>query len=162
MISACDRLVATGVRQISLADTVGLATPARIAETAGAVREAHGEIEFGVHLHARREERQPGFARHLMLAAGVLMRQSAALGGCPFAQDSLVGNIPTEILITTLTECRAELPKLEPLDGLTRASAGNCRKLWNPGTLAAGFAFGVSGPTAKARYDELQDNSGCG
>ena len=49
------------------------------------------------------------------------------LGGCPFAQDALVGNIPTETLIAALTECGAELPKLGPLDELIRASARDCR-----------------------------------
>ena len=45
------------------------------------------------------------------------------LGGCPFAQDELVGNLPTETLVAALTECGATLPKLEPLDDLIRASA---------------------------------------
>jgi hydroxymethylglutaryl-CoA lyase len=38
------------------------------------------------------------------------------LGGCPFAQDRLVGNIPTEILIEVLRECGATLPEFGPLD----------------------------------------------
>jgi len=45
------------------------------------------------------------------------------LGGCPFAQDALVGNLPTETLIAVLMECGASLPKLGPLDGLIRLSA---------------------------------------
>ncbi len=51
------------------------------------------------------------------------------LGGCPFAQDALVGNLPTETLIAVLTECGASLPKLGPLNGLLRRSAeiaANC------------------------------------
>jgi hydroxymethylglutaryl-CoA lyase len=46
------------------------------------------------------------------------------LGGCPFAQDTLVGNIPTESLIETLSRRAAELPQLKPLDSLLKATAG--------------------------------------
>jgi hydroxymethylglutaryl-CoA lyase len=123
VLAACDRLTATGVRQISLADTVGLAPPEQIANTVAAVLEAHREIEIGVHLHARRED---AAARIRAAFDSGCRRFDAAiggLGGCPFAQDSLVGNIPTEILIATLTSHGAELPKLEPLDELTSASA---------------------------------------
>jgi hydroxymethylglutaryl-CoA lyase len=46
------------------------------------------------------------------------------LGGCPFAQDALVGNIATEKLVETLRQRGAELPPLKPLDTLLRATAG--------------------------------------
>jgi hydroxymethylglutaryl-CoA lyase len=46
------------------------------------------------------------------------------LGGCPFAQDALVGNIATETLISTLAKKGAELPQLKPLDALLKATAG--------------------------------------
>ncbi|HKN70726.1 MAG TPA: hypothetical protein VJX30_06845, partial [Terriglobales bacterium] len=45
------------------------------------------------------------------------------LGGCPFAQDDLVGNIPTETLIEALRSRGAQLPPLKPLDALLRATA---------------------------------------
>ena len=45
------------------------------------------------------------------------------LGGCPFAQDVMVGNIPTEILISVLKECGADVPHLHPLDDLISASS---------------------------------------
>jgi hydroxymethylglutaryl-CoA lyase len=119
---ACALLIDSGVRQISLADTVGLAAPDQIAQTVGAVIEAYGEIEFGIHLHVRRNE-----AAALVRAAydAGCRRFDAAiggLGGCPFAQDALVGNLPTETLLAALTDCGALLPKLAPLDELIRAS----------------------------------------
>jgi len=46
------------------------------------------------------------------------------LGGCPFAQDALVGNIATEKVIETLGQRGAELPTLKPLDTLLRATGG--------------------------------------
>ena len=123
VMDACDRLIDSGVRQISLADTVGLATPDQIAKTVAAVFGAHDDIELGVHLHARREE-APARVR-AAFDAGCRRFDSAigGLGGCPFAQDALVGNIPTEILIPLLTECGARLPSLGPLDELMHASA---------------------------------------
>ena len=45
------------------------------------------------------------------------------LGGCPFAQDDLVGNIPTEVVIETLQKAGAQLPSLKSLDALLRATA---------------------------------------
>ena len=46
------------------------------------------------------------------------------LGGCPFAQDALVGNLPTEIAVAELARLGAELPKLGSLDALLTASRG--------------------------------------
>ncbi len=123
VIDACDLLIDSGAQQISLADTVGLATPERIAETVAAVLAAHRDVEIGAHLHAR-----PADAASRIRAAydaGCRRFDSAigGLGGCPFAQDALVGNIPTETLLAVLAECGATLPKLRPLDDLLRASA---------------------------------------
>jgi hydroxymethylglutaryl-CoA lyase len=128
VVSACDLLAESGVQQISLADTVGLATPEQIAQTVAAVREAHGEIELGVHLHARRANA----ATRIRAAyeAGCRRFDSAigGFGGCPFAQDALVGNIPTGTLIATLSECGAKLPAVGPLEELMRASAEIARR----------------------------------
>ena len=54
VLHACDLLVDSGVSQISLADTVGLASPRQITETVTAVLAVHSDVEVGVHLHARR------------------------------------------------------------------------------------------------------------
>lgn len=122
VVSAVDLLSDAGVLQISLADTVGLATPADVASVMSCVMGVHAGIEIGVHLHAR-----PGEAAAKIRAAyeaGCRRFDSAiaGLGGCPFAQDALVGNIPTETLIATLKDLGAELPDLEPLDTLIRRS----------------------------------------
>ena len=118
VVDGCDLLIDCGVDQISLADTVGLATCEQITETVGAVLAAHEGVEIGVHLHARRDEA----AAHILAAYDAGCRRFDAaiggLGGCPFAQDLLVGNIPTEILLATLAERGAELPRLGPLKEL--------------------------------------------
>jgi len=123
VIGACELIDDFGVKQVSLADTVGLATPKQIAELVSAVREAHPELELGVHLHARPVD---AAARvRAAYEAGCRRFDSAigGLGGCPFAQNLLVGNIATETLLATLAECGAILPKLAPLDALIAANA---------------------------------------
>jgi hydroxymethylglutaryl-CoA lyase len=91
-----------GVRTVSLADTVGTASPEDVATLFGAVKNSVAGVEIGVHLHSRPER-----AAEKVLAAyeGGCRRFDGALtglGGCPFAGDELVGNIPTEVVLTTL------------------------------------------------------------
>jgi hydroxymethylglutaryl-CoA lyase len=128
VVAACDLLVDSGVRQISLADTVGLATPKMVADVLSDVMAVHDEVEIGVHLHARYDQA----AEKIKAAYGAGCRRFdsaiGGLGGCPFAQDALVGNIPTETLIAVLTELGAELPELGPFDGLIAASEEIGRK----------------------------------
>jgi len=113
---------------ISLADTVGVATADQISDLVGAVMTKFDYLEIGVHLHSRPEQ-----AAQKVLAAfdaGCRRFDSAlgGLGGCPFAQDALVGNIPTEKVIEALTQRGAELPKLKSLDALLKATAGIAAK----------------------------------
>ena len=123
VVAACDLLADNGVTQISLADTVGLASAAMVRDVVGCVMGVHDGLEIGVHLHARPDEA----AAKVKAAyeAGCRRFDSAigGLGGCPFAQDALVGNLPTEVLLATLKELGADLPELRPLDGLISASA---------------------------------------
>jgi hydroxymethylglutaryl-CoA lyase len=123
VIQACQQIADLGIHQISLADTVGLAQPEQISEVAAEVLAAHPEVEFGVHLHARRADAP---ARVRAAYNSGCRRFDAALGGlggCPFAQDALVGNIPTEILLAELMRCGAKTPHLGSLDDLIRANA---------------------------------------
>ena len=93
-----------GVRTISLADTVGTATPEAVGKLYSAVKDCVAGIELGVHLHSRPE----GIEEKVMAAynAGCRRFDSAltGLGGCPFAGDEVVGNIATETVIRTLSE----------------------------------------------------------
>jgi hydroxymethylglutaryl-CoA lyase len=123
IVDAVDLLESTGIRTISLADTVGLAEPAQVGELVSAVISKFEYLEIGVHLHSR-----PDQAAEKVLAAydaGCRRFDSAlgGLGGCPFAQDQLVGNIPTERVIEALASRGANLPPLKSLDALLLASA---------------------------------------
>ena len=123
VIDACGPLIEESVTAIALADTVGLATPERIAETVSAAIEAHRGTEIGVHLHARRGEAAARIRAAFDAGCRRFDAAIGGLGGCPFAQDALVGNIPTEVLTAELAECGARLPMLGPLDDLKLANA---------------------------------------
>jgi len=124
VIEAISLMEVDNLKMISLADTVGMASPQQIKELVSAVMAKYDYLEIGVHLHSRPEQ-----APEKILAAydaGCRRFDSAlgGLGGCPFAQDALVGNIPTEKVIETLKQRGAELPPLKPLDSLLKATAG--------------------------------------
>ncbi|MDR3721639.1 MAG: hydroxymethylglutaryl-CoA lyase [Candidatus Acidoferrales bacterium] len=91
-----------GVRTVSLADTVGTASPEDVAHLYSTVKDCVAGLEIGVHLHSRPD----GAAAKVLAAyeAGCRRFDGAltGLGGCPFAGDRLVGNIPTETVLTTL------------------------------------------------------------
>jgi len=98
------------IKQVSLADTVGSADAAKIGDLVGTIISKYDHLEIGVHLHSR-----PESAVEKLLAAydGGARRFDSTiggLGGCPFAQDSLVGNISTENVLAALMQRNAELP----------------------------------------------------
>lgn len=107
---------------ISLADTVGLATPQEISDQVGRVMEMFGDIPIGVHLHSRRDD---AVAKILAAYDAGCRRFDSAiggLGGCPFAQDVLVGNIPTEKVLEALQQRTSDLPIRKPLPELMKLS----------------------------------------
>src|SRR5437763_8180361 len=96
------------VRTVSLADTVGTATPELVGALYRQVRDHVAGIELGVHLHSR-----PESVKEKTLAAyeaGCRRFDSAltGLGGCPFAGDNLVGNIATEDVLAALRKAGAD------------------------------------------------------
>jgi hydroxymethylglutaryl-CoA lyase len=117
---------------ISLADTVGLATPEQITELLGPVLEKFHGAEIGVHLHSR-----PDQAVDKVLAAydvGCRRFDSAigGLGGCPFAQDVLVGNLPTEKVLEALALRDVPSPLHKSLDEPLRLSAQIAERFSGP------------------------------
>jgi len=107
-------LTALDVGTISLADTIGIASTTQISDLFKTVTATYPEIEFGVHLHSN-----PVTAPDKIQAAydAGCRRFDGAIkgfGGCPFAEDKLVGNIPTEMIIS-------KLGKIEQMDISTAA-----------------------------------------
>jgi len=121
---ALEWLKGLGVKTVSLADTVGASTAQETGELFRRLKEFAKEMELGTHLHSRAEE-----AAEKVLAAfeaGCRRFDSAltGLGGCPFADDELVGNIPTEVVVRTLADQGVETgidpAKLEAAIGVTQ------------------------------------------
>jgi hydroxymethylglutaryl-CoA lyase len=123
VVEACGRLIEEGVKEISLADTVGLAAPDQIQQTTEMVIQACKDVEIGVHLHSRHDGAPAGIRAAYEAGCRRFDAAVGGLGGCPFAQDALVGNLPTEALLATLQDCGAEIPQLKGLDALIAASA---------------------------------------
>ena len=122
VVSAVDLLVDAGVVQVSLADTVGMASPSLVRDVVGCVLGVHDAVEIGVHLHARPDEAAEKIRAAYEAGCRRFDGAIGGFGGCPFAQDALVGNIPTETLVATLRQAGASLAPLRPLDGLLSAS----------------------------------------
>ncbi len=96
------------VHTVSLADTVGTASPELVGNLYRGVKDHVAGMELGVHLHSRPEN-----AEEKILAAyeaGCRRFDSAltGLGGCPFAGDNLVGNIATEDVLAALRKAGAD------------------------------------------------------
>ena len=120
VIAACQTLQALGLKQISLADTVGVAEPEQIESLLAAVLAAVPGVELGAHLHARPLHAADKVAAAYRAGCRRLDSALGGYGGCPFAQDDLVGNMATEEAITELRRLGAELPRLGPLDELLK------------------------------------------
>jgi hydroxymethylglutaryl-CoA lyase len=96
------------VNTVSLADTVGTATPELVHDLYSQVKDHVAGVELGVHLHSN-----PDNAEAKVLAAyeaGCRRFDSAltGLGGCPFAGDDLLGNIATESVLAALVRVGAQ------------------------------------------------------
>jgi hydroxymethylglutaryl-CoA lyase len=104
VVEAAARARELGAAAIQLADTVGVATAEQVGQTYEAARAAVGDTKLGVHLHAA-----PGTLRAKVksaLDAGCRLFDSAlgGIGGCPFAENELVGNLDTLQLLALLKE----------------------------------------------------------
>jgi hydroxymethylglutaryl-CoA lyase len=112
---AIEKIANLSIRSISLADTVGVAAPDLISRIVQSVTRQYADYDIGVHMHSTRSD-----ASAKVLAAydaGCRRFDSAmgGLGGCPFAQDALVGNIPTERIIEAVAQRGVELPIVKSL-----------------------------------------------
>jgi len=94
-----EKLVAMGVRHVSLADTIGIADPESIQYLFGYLIPKFPEVEFGAHLHttpdAWLEKIDAAYKSGCRRFDGAIK----GFGGCPMAADDLTGNMPTENII---------------------------------------------------------------
>jgi len=94
-----DKLVAMDIKTISLADTVGIATPTQVQMVTKELIQTLPQIQIGVHLHSTATNWKVKL--DAALEAGCLRFDGAlkGIGGCPMADDELVGNMDTELMI---------------------------------------------------------------
>ena len=119
---AAQKIAALEIGAISLADTAGVAGPELISRVVTTVMRDFGGFDVGAHLHSTRAE---AGAKVLAAYDAGCRRFDAAiggLGGCPFAQDTLVGNIPTEVVLEALEQRGVSLPMNKRLDNLIAMS----------------------------------------
>jgi len=121
VMSFVSRLRQAGVREIAVADTYGVASAERVYQVLTALVEAFGAEGLGAHLHSRPEPEEVRAKVDAVLDAGVRWLEGAlgGVGGCPFAGDELVGNLPTEVVLPHLVDRGfdpgPELPRLPEL-----------------------------------------------
>ena len=101
------------VHTVSLADTVGTASPKLVGDLYREVKDHVAGIELGVHLHSRPENAEEKILAAYEAGCRRFDGALTGLGGCPFAGDTLVGNIATEQVIATLRKAGAD-PGIDP------------------------------------------------
>ncbi len=99
-----NRMVGVDIGIISLADTVGLATPTQVYDVSSFLVESLPGTEIGVHLHSTPANWDVKLSA--ALRAGIKRIDGAlkGIGGCPMADDELVGNMDTSLILGLLDE----------------------------------------------------------
>jgi hydroxymethylglutaryl-CoA lyase len=97
------------VRTVSLADTVGTASPELVGDLYRSVKDHVAGLELGVHLHGRPEDAEAKILAAYQAGCRRFDSALTGLGGCPFAGDNLVGNIATEQVLAALQKAGADL-----------------------------------------------------
>lgn len=94
-----DELVKMNIHTISLADTVGVATPDVITRLFAELVPAYPTVEFGAHFHSAPHNWEEKVAAAYEQGCRRFDSAIKGIGGCPMAKDELVGNLATENLL---------------------------------------------------------------
>ncbi|MCW2928311.1 MAG: 2-isopropylmalate synthase [Thermoleophilia bacterium] len=110
-----DRLADLGIADVSIGDTIGVATPAEIEPVIGPLLEYDADLRVALHLHDTRGTALANAWAGLLLGVDTFDASVAGLGGCPFAPGA-TGNVATEDLVWMLhragIETGIDLPAL--------------------------------------------------
>ena len=99
-----DKITAMEIKIISMADTVGIATPMQVSSVLNKLIPQYAGIEIGVHLHSTATNWQQKIDAALQAGCRRFDGALKGIGGCPMANDDLVGNINTEFMIPHFEE----------------------------------------------------------
>lgn len=95
VLKATEKMVQTGVKEINLADSTGMAHPMAIRRVVQKVREAFPDIRISLHLHDTRGLALANMVAGYEVGIRIFDTCTGGLGGCPFIKGA-AGNIPTE------------------------------------------------------------------
>lgn len=116
-----EKLSEMGIETIALSDTIGVSNPDNISRLFTQLITEHSNVEWGAHLHTSleswREKVESAYNSGCRRFDGAVK----GLGGCPMAKDDLVGNMPTEKLISFCNEKKIDTS----IDSLAFESAYN-------------------------------------
>src|SRR5262249_55018840 len=101
IVSLAERLAGSGVEELALADTIGVAVPSDVVKRVGAVRPVIGDVRLRAHFHNTRNTGDANALAAFEAGVSVLDSSLGGIGGCPFAPRA-TGNIATEDLIYAL------------------------------------------------------------
>jgi len=104
-----NEIISRGIMIISLADTVGLATPKQLTIALETLLPKYPQVEFGVHLHSSPQNWQSKFEAALQVGCLRFDGAIKGIGGCPMAGDALVGNMNTEWVLDYLQQHEYDL-----------------------------------------------------
>jgi hydroxymethylglutaryl-CoA lyase len=104
LLKWADEMVKREIKIISLADTVGLATPQQISFALKSLIPKYPHTTIGVHLHSTPNNWKEKLRAAVDAGCRRFDGALKGIGGCPMAQDDLVGNMNTELIISYLEE----------------------------------------------------------
>ena len=117
-----NKLVAMDIKIISLADTVGVATKEQVYQITKYLVDSLPNTEIGVHLHSTPENWKEKIDAALQAGCKRFDGALKGIGGCPMANDELVGNMDSELMIPYFDE-------LNMLNNLNKEALKYCSKM---------------------------------
>jgi len=108
VLSWAEKLISEGIKDISLADTIGMATPEQINKLYPLLTSAFPGINFGIHLHSTPDTWREKIDAAYQSNCTHFDTTVKGYGGCPMAKDELTGNIATENVLAYLKEKGAD------------------------------------------------------
>jgi len=99
-----EELASLGVRIISLADTIGVSTPDVIKYLFTSLSERYRDIEWGAHVHSNPQSAPQRIEAAYRSGCKRFDGAIRGFGGCPMANDDLVGNLATETIVQCLEQ----------------------------------------------------------
>ena len=101
VLDVCQRLLDLGVHELSIGDTIGVATPSQVPEVVSPIIERAGPHRIALHFHDTYGSALANVRAALELGVRIFVSSAGGLGGCPYAPGS-PGNLGTEQLLSLL------------------------------------------------------------